>query len=636
MIRCCSALPLYALARDNRATCTTLQHNSTTAQHSNRLFPPPLKMPLSKGDALLNQALKGKVDLVLKSISLGIDVNFQDEKGVSPLHKAAHYNRLNVVNVLMDNGANADIACHKKWTALMLASTKGYVPIVQILLQNKADVNCLDLRKSSALHYAAEWGHAAVVKLLLKHGARLDTQDEDGMTPFHYACKEGYLDVVNILCDSGSNVDQANNSLETPMHLTIKKKSKEIVEELIRRGADIELKDEDLETPLHCACAVGDAAIVTILCNAGVEVDPVNEIKETPLHLACQCHRHDAAESLLYFGANIESRDANNCTPLHVACEHGKPTCIQLLLDKGANPNAVDAQKRVPRSLNKKISAMLEQKRNEIRRSTIDTAVSIVNSVNRSSDVKEEIGWVNFNNPRIGPSDSKVIDLDFYDDDDNDDGGGGNEKTNSDDPDRKESNPEATNDQLSTDSEQSYEKLELDHEALPSDSSCDDPGDRHTPKQLLPDIDSTNIPCPDLGQINPPSPTLRDHSSPSRQSTADHSESNTTVSSVPTNALVVSTKQRVDATTHNTIVPRGRKRSLPTYDTCNGESSRRNTIVGRMRKMAWTLEVRIHPAQSMLEQVTVMERMVHGEPQRGKLFDRIALLESELGFDDNA
>jgi ankyrin repeat protein len=607
-------------------------------------------MPLSKGDALLNQAIKGKVDAVQKSlVSLGLNVDFQDEKGVSALHTAAHYKRLNVVILLMDHGANVNIACHKKWTALHLVSFKGYVAIAQVLLDNGANVHCLDVRRSSALHYAAEYQKVEMAKLLLTHGAKSDIQDEDGMTPFHYACKEGSLEVVKLLCDAGINVNQTNNSRETGLHLTIQKKATDIVKELIARSANIELKDEDLETPLHCACAVGDAAIVNLLCTAGATVDPVNEIKETPLHLACRCHKSDAANVLLKFGANVESRDENNSTPLHIACEYGKSNCVQLLLDKGANSNALDAQKRMPRSTVKKISTMLEQRRLEVRKSTIATAVSIANSINQSFAVKEESGRFHFNNavrPRIAPSESKVIDLDFYDDDEEDNtnnNAGEDQIANTDNPPNVEESKhgdvdddEAINDSLSTDSEQTYEPLQSE------DSSCDDPGERKSRKKLiqsnLGQHSNPTPPLPTLSDTNQPSPNVAEECpSSSRQSNTDHSESNTTVSSVPTNALVVlSTRhQRVQhATNHNAIVLHGRNRSLPTHGD-NADSSRQNTIRGRMRKLAWTLEIRMHPAQSMLEQVTVMERLVHGEPQRGRLFDRVALLEKELGFGDN-
>ena len=38
-------------------------------------------------------------------------INFRDEEGVTPLHYAARYNHLNVVKILIENGASMCMIC---------------------------------------------------------------------------------------------------------------------------------------------------------------------------------------------------------------------------------------------------------------------------------------------------------------------------------------------------------------------------------------------------------------------------------------------------------------------------------------------------------------------------------------------
>jgi hypothetical protein len=64
----------------------------------------------------------------------------------SALHMAAGNEWLDVVNLLMDRGANVNIPYKKGYTALVLVSFKGYDTIAEVFLLNRSDVHCLDHR----------------------------------------------------------------------------------------------------------------------------------------------------------------------------------------------------------------------------------------------------------------------------------------------------------------------------------------------------------------------------------------------------------------------------------------------------------------------------------------------------------
>ena len=85
-------------------------------------------------------AIDGHDDLVKTFLEAGIDVNIRGFKKFTALIKAAHYDKISCLKILLDNGADPDIKDNKRGeTALMLAALKNYPDIVAELLVAGAD-----------------------------------------------------------------------------------------------------------------------------------------------------------------------------------------------------------------------------------------------------------------------------------------------------------------------------------------------------------------------------------------------------------------------------------------------------------------------------------------------------------------
>jgi len=118
-----------------------------------------------------------------------------EEEDETKLHVAVRLHNLKLVRgALRDQGLDIDALGTYGWTALHEAASCGYIDIVILLLENGADPDIQDsLQKCTPIHLAARNGHLEVVRSLVRGGARLDLRNAEGKIPQDYAddeCRE--------------------------------------------------------------------------------------------------------------------------------------------------------------------------------------------------------------------------------------------------------------------------------------------------------------------------------------------------------------------------------------------------------------------------------------------------------------
>ena len=87
-------------------------------------------------------------------------------------------------------------------TALILASKFGYIEVVKILIENGADVNAKNNDNSTALIEAAISGNYETVKLLIENEADINIKNNDGKTALDFAEENDYKNIIELLKNS--------------------------------------------------------------------------------------------------------------------------------------------------------------------------------------------------------------------------------------------------------------------------------------------------------------------------------------------------------------------------------------------------------------------------------------------------
>ena len=173
------------------------------------------EVPTKRGWSLLYELVPFANCKVLSLLLLGgAEVNKQTmDRGKTPLHVAASVGRNpEAVEVLLDMGADPNVADHCGWTPLHLAILFCPSTIVEMLLNKGAETHHLaqTLGKfypgGTALHMATKRGLKDKVRLLIDAGAEINIRDQNGKTPLAYPLKRGYTAIVNLLTDNGGTL----------------------------------------------------------------------------------------------------------------------------------------------------------------------------------------------------------------------------------------------------------------------------------------------------------------------------------------------------------------------------------------------------------------------------------------------
>jgi ankyrin repeat protein len=151
--------------------------------------------------SLLKAAKSGDVNIakVLFKCSSSDSCNDNDQYRSTPLTYAAIYGHMEVVRMLLEEGANIERTDGSVYTALHQAVWNGHLDVCRLLLDWGAKVDALNKARNTPLIWAAWAGHLSIAKLLVERGADVSLKNVDGDTALDFARREGKSDVAEWL-----------------------------------------------------------------------------------------------------------------------------------------------------------------------------------------------------------------------------------------------------------------------------------------------------------------------------------------------------------------------------------------------------------------------------------------------------
>jgi ankyrin repeat protein len=132
-------------------------------------------------------------------------INSFSPDGFTALGLASFFGHISLVKLLLDKGANPNIASNNQFkvTPLHSACAISATDIAELLIKHGSDVNVKQMQGITPLHSAAHNGQTKLSKLLIENGAEINAKMENGKTPLFMANEKNFQETAELIIKYG-------------------------------------------------------------------------------------------------------------------------------------------------------------------------------------------------------------------------------------------------------------------------------------------------------------------------------------------------------------------------------------------------------------------------------------------------
>ena len=157
--------------------------------------------------ALVEAALRNDGAMVNRLVQQGVPVNSQGKEGLTPLHLALLNANFEAASLLLDAGADANLAATTGTSFMSLAAMTPDSRFLAAALRHGGKADQQDGRQETPLMIAASDSLDKNVRLLIDAGADVNAKDARGSTPLMHTFQsfKPNLAIARMLIGAGAN-----------------------------------------------------------------------------------------------------------------------------------------------------------------------------------------------------------------------------------------------------------------------------------------------------------------------------------------------------------------------------------------------------------------------------------------------
>ena len=288
-------------------------------------------------------AIFGQLEIIDYLIANGAVVEGHDTDESTPLMVACHSGQPDAAKLLLQHGAVAAQADLNGSTPAGFAMISGNIEVLQVLRSAGVDFTKPDPNYGTFMYPAAISGNVELLEFLHTSGVAIDTPNSSGATPLAGAAGRGHSDAVRWLLDKGADPNHQDNHEMDALTQCSFRGNGPTAKLLLKAGSSLNHQDKYGRSRLLSSVQMDNDEVTTILLKAGADPNLATELGQTPLIKATERGDLDDVKALLIAGAKIAPAETpQGRQALHIASARGYSDIATTLIKAGAPLNAAD------------------------------------------------------------------------------------------------------------------------------------------------------------------------------------------------------------------------------------------------------------------------------------------------------
>lgn len=256
------------------------------------------------------------------------DSNLRDINNNYLIQYSILYNKPDITQLLIDNGAKLDIIDIDGRTLLFIPIKYNYNNILKIILENDKNsigISLLEYSDNNGLfpiHYAVLFQNIKACNIILDYTNQVNISDNDGNSALHLAIKTKKMKIFNEIMKYKPNVNYQTNEGESPLHIACNFIQIEMVQQLLKYGADVNIQDYDNHiTPLIYSVILDNTKLFKLLIKkSNINIQDIKG--NNALHYTIKENNESIINDLVDKYDNLYTTNLLGKTPLHLLLEN--------------------------------------------------------------------------------------------------------------------------------------------------------------------------------------------------------------------------------------------------------------------------------------------------------------------------
>lgn len=263
---------------------------------------------------ILKYINKGDYKKVSKFLDSGVDIDkkyissYSDLLEFSPLEKSVFTGNTKMVKILLQAGADPSVkSLYSQKSPLHYALEENYTEIVELLIENGADIALEDFNGETPIYGAIENKSYNLVKILIEKGTDVNYVAPEYYSPLRLACRKSTIEIVQLLIDAGADVNYvSSNGKLTALSDAIISNSKDKIELLLKSGAQIDLITKSSTSLLESVYFDNNFDLMRFLLEKGADPWLGNEVDDSQIYNFLKYNETDLVLELIPYGSDIQ------------------------------------------------------------------------------------------------------------------------------------------------------------------------------------------------------------------------------------------------------------------------------------------------------------------------------------------